>query len=46
MNFFRSLLADLRERQILPAVVLLVVLAIGIQLSQAAPLHRRFTSRR
>ena len=31
MNFFRSLLADLRERQILPAVVLLVVLAIGIR---------------
>jgi len=32
MNFLRPLAADLRERQVLPAVVLLAVLAIGIPL--------------
>jgi hypothetical protein len=32
MNFFETLYADLRERQIFPAVVLLAVLALGIPL--------------
>ena len=36
MNFFKTLQADLRERQIFPAVVVLAVLAIGIPL--AAPI--------
>jgi hypothetical protein len=40
MSFFRSLLSDLQERQILPAVVVLVILAIGIPIGAAAVLSK------
>lgn len=38
MKFFETLLADLRERQILPAVVVLAVLAIAIPIVASATL--------
>lgn len=40
MNFLRSLAADLRERQIFPAVVLLVLLAIAIPVYASAELSK------
>jgi hypothetical protein len=40
MNFLRTVLADLRERQILPAVVLLAVLAVGIPLGASKVLGK------
>ncbi len=40
MSFLRLLAADLRERQILPAVVLLVILAIGIPLYASVELSK------
>ncbi len=38
MSFIRSLAADLRERQVLPAVVLLAILAVGIPVFAALAL--------
>jgi hypothetical protein len=40
MSFLRSLATDLRERQVLPAVLLLVVLAIGIPVYAAVELSK------
>jgi hypothetical protein len=39
-NFLRSLAADLRERQVLPAVVLLALLAIGIPVYASVALSK------